>query len=103
MQLDILRKQFVQNSLERLIAMESLLDALEREPSDRNMLRELLIHFHRFAGLGSTYGHPAATRHGQTAETRAAALLRENAVPSREDFRAWRDLLAALRDDLAAD
>ncbi len=101
-QLDSLRSQFTEHSARRITEMRELLSELQAGPADTEALRKLRVHFHFFAGLGTTYGHPQATTLGDCGENRAAELMREDQWPANEDLAAWQKLVDALGEDLAS-
>ena len=101
-QLDSLRSQFTAHAERRIKEMRRLLADLRGERTNVDALRQLRGHFHSFAGLGTTYGHPKSTELGDAGESRASHLLNETAAPVDEDLTAWQRLVDALEADLAS-
>ncbi len=70
-----LKTEFEQHSASRVSAMQNLADALGREPGDQRLIEGLRVHFHAFAGLGTTYGRPMATALGERGEDLMADII----------------------------
>jgi chemotaxis protein histidine kinase CheA len=100
-QLDSLRSQFSEHAERRIKEMRRLLTGLQDDRSNVDALRQLRGHFHSFAGLGTTYGHPKASELGDRGESRVSDVLQESGTPGNEDLAAWRRLVDALEADLA--
>ncbi len=97
-----LRVQFLREAGPRLDEIERLLARLAGNPADRETLRDLMRHFHGFAGSGSTYGFPTVTKLGLEGEHAMNRLLHEGAAAGPSDLDRGRRLLAALRESLAS-
>jgi hypothetical protein len=92
-----LRLEFVVHSIQRLAEMQALVDLLGREPADHDLAGRLRTHFHAFAGLGTTYGRPEATRIGERGELLMSALVASGSAVRPDDVTAIRELLDELR------
>lgn len=101
-ELDSLRTQYTEHSEKRIADMRQLLVDLHRNRANVEALRRLRAHFHSFAGLGTTYGHPQATMLGERGERTTAQLLRDEHIPTMQHLAAWQRLVEALAADLAS-
>ena len=101
-QLDTLRSQFTEHSERRIAEMRQLLAELQTDPANSGALHKLRVHFHSFAGMGTTYGHPEATALGDRGEGQTLELLRKERRPTRNDLAGWAEIVDALSAELEA-
>lgn len=99
-QLDSLRTQFTEHSAKRIVEMRQLLSDLRDDRTNFEALRLLRAHFHSFAGLGATYGHPRATELGEAGEGLASNLLRQEEAPTDDQIDTWQRLVDSLATDI---
>lgn len=96
-----LRIEFVRGSHERLQRIARSIDELERNSGNAVALKELLLHFHAFAGLGTTYRFPDVTAMGLQGELKCQELINTHEPPEPDDLSRWRTLIDDIRADLA--
>lgn len=99
-QLDTLRTQFAEHSAKRIVEMRQLLGDLRADRTNFEALRLLRAHFHSFAGLGTTYGHPRATELGEAGEGIASNLLRQEEAPADDLIETWQRLVDSLSAEI---
>ncbi|HEX8408244.1 MAG TPA: hypothetical protein VF883_05230, partial [Thermoanaerobaculia bacterium] len=98
--LEDLRGRFRETARVRMGDMESLLDQLERDPSDVAPLHVLGKHFHGLAGMGGTYGFPRISVLGDEGECAILALTRGGAAPDADTLARWREIVREMDDEL---
>lgn len=81
-----LRRQFVADAEVRAGLLRTALSRLSEKPEDEATLREVLRHFHGFAGSGTTFGFPRVTSLGRSAERTSQQVLRERRAPTGEEL-----------------
>src|SRR5947209_3590837 len=94
-----MRRSFLLSSVERVAAIARSLDALQRQPEERDCLREIRAEFHRIAGAAASYGFDALSDAASHGEMECDAV---EGTPAPSVMHRWRDLLQEMRSHLAA-
>jgi chemotaxis protein histidine kinase CheA len=97
-----LQAQFVKLSQERLDDMERILQKLGQTPQDAQMMRDLARHFHSLKGAGASYGFPGISDKCRAAQDEVRKLAESEAWPTDTEIGHWRDIVVAVRLELAA-
>lgn len=92
-----LRRQYRSRSNIRLVQIQNLLDALRKRPEEVELLRELRIHFHSFAGSGGSYGFPLISQLAEHGERDCELFLKQQKQIQNVDLLSWESLLEQLR------
>lgn len=96
-----LRGQFRASAPARLERVASLLDTLEGNRHETAALKELLKHFHAFAGMGGTYGFPRVSDLGDEGEGEILTLVRRGGSPDAAMLSRWRSLKDEIEREIA--
>jgi diguanylate cyclase (GGDEF)-like protein len=96
-----LRGPYVRESQQKLEDALALLATLDRSPDNVEALARLARRFHGFAGSGTSYGYAAVTELARDGEAGTVAAQRAGRPVSPEERAHWRDLLEAVRVELA--
>ena len=99
--IDELAARFREKSRERIEEMEALVSVLDVQPPIPGAADRLLRHFHALAGLGSTYGYPEVSRHGDAGEALLVRAVAEGRALTREEVATLRALTEAVSAALA--
>ncbi|MEJ2420185.1 MAG: Hpt domain-containing protein [Acidobacteriota bacterium] len=94
-----LQAQFVRNSRCRLRIVDTRLQALSQNPSERKALLEVMREFHALAGSGGTYGFQNVSNLGRMGESECDAHLNEAIIPGPEELARWRGFLDGIRQE----
>jgi diguanylate cyclase (GGDEF)-like protein len=95
-----LRDRFVARAFKRLDEMSAVVGLLQGRPADTSTMRELLRHFHWFAGQGTTYGFPEATRLGLEGETHCQQIVNDSRSFNGQDAEKLHALIEAIREHM---
>lgn len=95
-----LRRRFRDTARERTAAMRSLLSSLATNPEDAAALRELLRHFHFFAGMGATCGFAEVSAIAHDGEAAVQAVVQTGAGADAEQRSAWIAMVARIEEQL---
>src|SRR5262249_21743688 len=98
-----LRDRFISRAFKRLEEMSTLIGSLETQPSDRAVLRELLRHYHWFAGEGTTFGFPDTTQLGLEAERHCEEIINEGTAVGPADRARFKGWLGSIKANLESD
>jgi chemotaxis protein histidine kinase CheA len=98
-----LRGRFRESTRTRVATMQPLLDTLERNPEDADALRELMRHFHFFAGMGTTCGFPAVSAIADEGEADVHRFVSDGVAPGIDAIAAWRVLVARIEQEVSPD
>lgn len=97
-----MRRGFVASAVDRLDAIERSLEILAVDASSRNELESLRMHFHRLAGVATSYGFQPLSDTARGEERLAEQLLDKNSGVGRDIITGWTETLCRLREQLGA-
>lgn len=92
-----LRDRFVARAFKRLDEMSTVVGSLENRPAEASSLRDLLRHFHWFAGQGTTFGFPEATRLGLEGEQHCEQIVSDSRSLTGQDAHKLHAYITAIR------
>jgi diguanylate cyclase (GGDEF)-like protein len=96
-----LRVRFRETARVRMQEMFVQLDAIERDPHDSPVVRQLAHHFHGLAGLGATYGYPRVSELADEGEATILPLAKNGVPPPLALVGRWRWLVEAMAEEIS--
>jgi diguanylate cyclase (GGDEF)-like protein len=92
-----MKEQFMVKSMQRLEQIDTLIGALDQIPSDLDVMRQVMRHFHWLAGSGGTYDMPTITDVGGYGEKFCDDIINSKAIFQDDDRKHLRMLVESAR------
>lgn len=92
-----MKDQFMVKSMQRLEQIDTLIGALDQIPSDLDVMRQVMRHFHWLAGSGGTYDMPTITDVGGYGEKFCDDIINSKAIFQDDDRKHLRMLVESAR------
>lgn len=92
-----MKEQFMVKAMQRLEQIDTLITALDQIPSDLDVMRQVMRHFHWLAGSGGTYDMPTMTDVGGYGEKYCDEIITGKAIFQDEDRKHIRALVDSAR------
>ena len=75
-----MKSQYIVKSIQRLEQIDTLIAALDQLPSDLDVMRQVMRHFHWLAGSGGIYDMPTITDVGGHGEKYCDDIINSKAI-----------------------
>lgn len=92
-----MKEQFMVKAMQRLEQIDTLIGALDQIPSDLDVMRQVMRHFHWLAGSGGTYDMPTITDVGGYGEKFCDDIINSKAIFQDDDRKHLRMLVESAR------